>query len=91
MSNTCFALCLLAEYAGLVDTFAVGHSCRICHRQRANERFSGAGHSDHVCMECAKDDYVRVTDESDEDYLYPADHFLQIELSEDLEKAMAVA
>lgn len=38
-----------------------------------------------------KDGYVRIIDESGEDYLYPADYFLQIELSKDLEKAMTVA
>ena len=32
----------------------MGHYCRICHRQRANERFSGKGHRDHVCKECKK-------------------------------------
>lgn len=38
-----------------------------------------------------KDGYLRVIDESGEDYLYPSDFFLQIELSRDLEKAMMVA
>jgi hypothetical protein len=37
-----------------VDDFAVGHHCRICHRERANERFSGKGHRTHVCMECQR-------------------------------------
>ena len=32
----------------------VGHYCRICHRERANERFSGKGHRDHVCKECKR-------------------------------------
>jgi hypothetical protein len=35
-----------------VDNFAVGHYCRICHRRRANERFSGKGHRDHICKDC---------------------------------------
>jgi hypothetical protein len=39
----------------------------------------------------AEDGYVRVVDESGEDYLYPADYFLPIELSKDLEKALVAA
>ncbi|MGH9898574.1 MAG: hypothetical protein ACRD63_14455 [Pyrinomonadaceae bacterium] len=39
----------------------------------------------------AEDGYIRVIDESGEDYLYPADHFLAIELSKDLEKALLAA
>lgn len=39
----------------------------------------------------AEDDYIRVMDESGEDYLYPADYFMPIELSKDLEKALVAA
>jgi hypothetical protein len=39
----------------------------------------------------AEDSYIRVVDESGEDYLYPADYFLSIELSKDLEKALVAA
>jgi len=39
----------------------------------------------------AEDGYIRVIDESGEDYLYPADYFLPIELSKDLEKALIAA
>jgi hypothetical protein len=39
----------------------------------------------------AEDGYIRVIDESGEDYLYPADYFLPIELSKDLEKALVAA
>ena len=39
----------------------------------------------------AEDSYIRVIDESGEDYLYPADYFLPIELSKDLEKALVAA
>ena len=39
----------------------------------------------------AKDDYIRVVDESGEDYLYPADYFLPIELPKDVEKALMAA
>jgi len=31
----------------------MGHFCRICGRERANEGFSGKGHRMHVCKECA--------------------------------------
>lgn len=39
----------------------------------------------------AEDGYIRVVDESGEDYLYPAGYFLAIELSKDLEKALTAA
>lgn len=39
----------------------------------------------------AEDGYIRVIDESGEDYLYPSDYFLPIELSKDLEKALMAA
>ena len=29
-----------------------GHYCRRCGRRRANERFSGKGHSKHICKSC---------------------------------------
>ena len=32
----------------------MGHYCRICNRRRANEKFSGKGHRDHVCKECQR-------------------------------------
>jgi hypothetical protein len=41
--------------------------------------------------EAVNDGYVRVVDESGEDYLYPADYFLPIELSRDLEEALTSA
>lgn len=31
-----------------------GHYCWSCNRVRANERFSGRGHSRHLCKECAR-------------------------------------
>jgi len=39
----------------------------------------------------AEDGFIRVIDESGEDYLYPAGYFLAIELSKDLEKALMAA
>ena len=31
-----------------------GHYCRICGKRKANEKFSGSGHAQHICKECAK-------------------------------------
>lgn len=31
-----------------------GHFCWVCGRRRPNERFSGKGHSAHVCRDCAR-------------------------------------
>jgi len=30
------------------------HYCRICHQYKANEKFSGHGHSVHICKACSK-------------------------------------
>lgn len=30
----------------------MGHYCRYCDRIRANEKFSGKGHRNHVCKDC---------------------------------------
>ena len=32
----------------------MGHYCRICRRERPNERFSGKGHRIHVCQDCSR-------------------------------------
>lgn len=29
-----------------------GHYCRICGERKANEKFSGKGHANHICKEC---------------------------------------
>jgi len=39
----------------------------------------------------AKEGFVRVVDESGDDYLYPANHFIAIELPREAEQALAVA
>ncbi len=39
----------------------------------------------------AEDGYIRVIDESGEDYLYPKDHFVPIELPQVAEKALLSA
>ena len=41
--------------------------------------------------EASREGYVRVVDESGEDYLYPADLFIQIELPQAIEKALLPA
>ena len=32
----------------------MGHYCRICGGTRANEKFSGRGHRDHICKDCQR-------------------------------------
>ena len=32
----------------------MGHFCHICGRVRANERFSGRGHRQHICKDCQR-------------------------------------
>ncbi len=39
----------------------------------------------------AIEEYVRVIDESGEDYLYPADYFVPVELSREAERALSTA
>lgn len=39
----------------------------------------------------AKDKYIRVIDESGEDYLYPADYFVPLELPREAERALSAA
>ena len=31
----------------------MGHWCRICGANKPNERFSGKGHKNHICKQCA--------------------------------------
>ena len=39
----------------------------------------------------AKDGYVRVVDESGDDYLYPGDYFIAVDLPREAERALAGA
>ena len=32
----------------------MGHYCNICGRSRPNEKFTGKGHRNHICKDCAK-------------------------------------
>jgi hypothetical protein len=32
----------------------MGHYCRICARQRPNEKFTGRGHRKHICKDCQR-------------------------------------
>ena len=32
----------------------MGHWCRICGANKPNEKFSGKGHKNHICKQCAK-------------------------------------
>ena len=50
----------------------MGHYCRICGRQRPNEKFSGKGHKNHICKDCAKlpKEEIDETDQMDEIFKY---------------------
>jgi len=39
----------------------------------------------------AEDNYIRVIDDSGEDYLYPASYFIRVELPQEAEQALLVA
>ncbi len=39
--------------------------------------------------DAARSDYLRIIDNEGEDYLYPADYFIFIELPEEVERALA--
>lgn len=41
--------------------------------------------------EAAKDGYIRVVDESGEDYLYPESNFVRMQLPQEAEKALSAA
>jgi hypothetical protein len=40
----------------------MGHWCRICGKNKPNEKFSGKGHKNHICKQCA----VKPKEEIDE-------------------------
>jgi hypothetical protein len=40
--------------AGFPTASSMGHYCRFCGISRPNEAFSGKGHRDHICKECAR-------------------------------------
>jgi hypothetical protein len=41
--------------------------------------------------DAAREGYLRVLDDSGEDYLYPADHFVEIDLPQSVEEALRLA
>ena len=47
--------------------------------------------SDSSRYGAAKDKHLRVIDESDEDYLYPADYLVPLTLPRDVERALSAA
>ena len=36
------------------NNITMGHYCRICGSVKANEKFSGKGHRNHICRDCSK-------------------------------------
>lgn len=47
----------------------MGHYCRICGRNRANEKFSGKGHKNHICKDCSRKPKQQGQNNSKEDDL----------------------
>ena len=55
-----------------------GHYCRICGEYKANEKFSGKGHAQHICKACMSkknkvveiDPDIQVVDEYYDDELF---------------------
>ena len=45
-------LCVIASAS--IRHFCIMRFCRICGRERPNEKVSGSGHRDHVCKECGR-------------------------------------
>jgi len=48
----------------------MGHWCWICGRVLPNERFSGKGHSRHICKECSKLPHQEIQKKRDTKFLY---------------------
>lgn len=50
----------------------MGHWCRICDRNRANEQFSAKGHKNHICKDCAKKpkEEIEIIDQEQEIFRY---------------------
>jgi hypothetical protein len=38
----------------LINRLVMPHYCRVCDRYRANEKFTGRGHRNHVCKDCQR-------------------------------------
>lgn len=77
----------------------MGHYCRICGRTRANEKFTGKGHKNHICKDCTresgrkpKEEYAEANPSIIEDYaillsedenLETEDYLYELELNEE--------
>jgi hypothetical protein len=50
----------------------MGYWCRICDRNRANEKFSAKGHKNHICKDCAKKpkEEIEIIDQEQEIFRY---------------------
>lgn len=47
----------------------MGHYCRTSGRTRANEKFSGKGHKNHICKDCSRKSKQQGQNNSKEDNL----------------------
>jgi hypothetical protein len=47
-----------------------GHYCRVCGRSRPNEKFSGKGHRNHICKECARKPKAEIDEIDQEEEIF---------------------
>lgn len=52
----------------------MAHYCRICGRSRPNEKFSGKGHRNHICKDCARKPQSEINEIDQTEEIY---HFLE--------------
>ena len=48
----------------------MGHWCRICGAIRPNEKFSGKGHKNHICKQCAVKPKKEIIEAEQEDEIF---------------------
>ena len=56
------------------EELTLGHSCRICGRIGANEKFSGKGHKNHICKDCTQKPKDEIEKRDNEDEIL---HFME--------------
>ncbi len=48
----------------------MGHWCRICKENKPNEKFSGKGHKNHICKQCARKPKEEIADIDPQNEIY---------------------
>ena len=51
----------------------MGHYCRICGRTRANEKFSGKGHKNHICKDCSGKSGIKIKKNSIDENIFTSE------------------